>query len=179
MPPHQHSLSHSSLANASIEHNSGARGMTSTQGGRGVTRAATPTPSAGARAIKKGLCHSTSATAATERNCDARGSRSTRGGGEPPAPQRQCHLLARGPSKKPLPKLLSDSRNRMQSRRQGNKGCRGGPRGHPRRNAETIRRHAGHQHRLCHFSSATATTERNHGARGTTSAGGEGGQGAA
>ena len=43
----------------------------------------------------------------------------------------------------------------------------------------TISWRAGHQCSLCHFSSATAATKRNHNAGGTTSSRGGGGQGAA
>ena len=175
--PHKRRHITSSLAKATIEHDSGARGTTSAGGGRGVARDATPTPSVGAWAIKKGLCHSSSATAATKRNHDTRGLMSARGGqgaahaatptpsvgtwamdtasatspqqqlqpnviaapGEerahggaegPPALQHQHHLSGCGPWTQPLP-LLSDNRDRTQSRRWGNDECTGGGEGPP------------------------------------------------
>ena len=48
-----------------------------------------------------------------------------------------------------------------------------------RRNAEAICRHAGHQRRHCHSSLVLVAIKRNSGARGTPSARGGGGQGAA
>jgi hypothetical protein len=93
-----------------------------------------------------------------------------RGTEEPPVPQCQPHLSTRGPSTQPLPILLSDSHDQTQSRQQGNKERARGAKGPPalqRRDHQSAC--AGHQHSLCHFSSATAMTECNRGARGTTS----------
>jgi hypothetical protein len=121
------------------------------------------------------------------------GQRARRGGGkEPPTPQRRCHLSTRRPLSNAADTtrqrvghqrgLLSNSDNRTQSRRQGDNERGGGARSRPRPDADATCRPVGHRatqptpsvdaRAINVVSSARATTERNRGARGTTSAGG-------
>ena len=166
MPPHQHSLCYSSLAKASIKHNSSARGMTRVWGGG---KGPPPLQHQGHLSARRLLTqplplllsNSHDRTQSRHQGKDKR----VGGGGEgPPVPQCRDHLSACGPSTQPVPLFLSDSRNQTQSWHQGNNEHAWGPRGCPRCNAKTICWCADHQHSLCHFSSATAATNHNRGA---------------
>ncbi len=145
MPPHQHSLCYSSLAKASIKHNSSARGMTRVWGGG---KGPPPLQHRGHLSARRLLTqplplllsNSHDRTQSRHQGKDKR----VGGGKGSLAPQHRGYLLTRRPSIQPLPLLLSNSHNRTQSWHQGNNERPGGPKGRPRRNAETICWHAGH-----------------------------------
>ena len=77
-----------------------------------------------------------------------------------PVPQCQGHLLTRGPSKKPLSLILSNSDDRMQSQRQRDDKHEGGGlvRGRLRHSDDQTQswRQKGDERGRCHSSSATA-----------------------
>ncbi len=128
MPPHQHSLSPSSSAKASIEHGSYVREMTSTRGGgKGGCPRRNTNAICWRAGHRKGTLPLHLSDSRDQMQSQCKGINKHAGEGkEPPAPQCQRHMSARGPSTQPLPILLSDSRDQTQSRRQGNKKHPGG-----------------------------------------------------
>ena len=133
------------LATASIEHDSGARGMTTRAGGgQGAARDATRRPSVDAWAIN--IASATPTQQQRGPNAIAvpgRGQQAWGGGEGPHAQKRRGHLSMCGPSKQPQPLLLSDRAPQQKYIAMGTTSTGEGTTGRVRRNAaDTTRRRA-------------------------------------